>query len=277
MLATVACAVAHHPTRLQIPAPEPAWYDSGRSAVVGLTLDARDSTPVEGAVVRLRSLPQGELTQHGTYSTAAGAFRLARLPPGKYLVEMLRLGYSRDSLALDLDAGQVDTVVFLLRLCCRVDYDHLLQVAREHAADAGLSDLRASSWPSDDVELRIWSGSGILGEQGLVLRRHGGRWEALRVRGVNRDGPFTISQVALPSRPAELWSQLLAAGLLELPPFPERDVPKMVMDGGAFVVEVREGKGYRASVFDNPADFGTPADQRMLRIAQLLAAAFPVE
>jgi len=46
---------------------------------------------------------------------------------------------------------------------------------------AKLSNLRTATLPKDDLEIRVWSGFGIIAPQGFVIKRSAGIWSAVHV------------------------------------------------------------------------------------------------
>lgn len=74
---------------------------------------------------------------------------------------------------------------------------------------------------------------------------------------------------------AELWDELTALGLLSLPPFVERDPSVVVLDGLSYVIEVRVGDSYRATVIRQ--DYEHPVDKQVHRILKAFDAAVGTE
>ena len=94
------------------------------------------------------------------------------------------------------------------------------QRVNEHTKEANLPRLRTVLLPYDDIELRIWVGFGINGEDGLILRRSSGQWSAIHLHGMSERPPFIQSQkaVAMPKSGWETaWTKLVNAGILTLP------------------------------------------------------------
>ncbi|HVE79911.1 MAG TPA: hypothetical protein VNA89_13680 [Gemmatimonadaceae bacterium] len=188
--------------------------------------------------------------------------------------------------------------------------NYLLDLTRGWARASPLGDLQGRRMGSGDVELRFWSGYGSAGTHALVLRKTFAGWaawraavhycelvlphgvgdtltrasvqryqaEARRRCGEPRQGSsgVVITADTLEVLPLEagvdlavLWEELEGAGLLRLPPQVARE-----RDGGeehTYVVEVRRGDEYRASVIGRVAPPQTDADRRVQRIDALLA------
>ena len=178
--------------------------------------------------------------------------------------------------------------------------DYLLEVAREWARESPLGDLRARPMGPGDVELRLWGGFGLGGTSGVVLRREAGRWSAWRAEfwpcrlslsmsaydalstvppdryraevrrrcgELVRDTlpPETVvlsDTLALlplpPGRAAAAWEGAVRAGVLRLPPAAPRG---LMQDGHTYVVEVRRGGEYRASVIAPIPPLAAEADR----------------
>lgn len=72
-----------------------------------------------------------------------------------------------------------------------------------------------------------------------------------------------------------LWDELTALGLLALPPSVERDPSVVVVDGLSYVIEVRVGGSYRATVIRQ--DYEHPVDKQVHRILKAFDAAVGTE
>ncbi|HEX8243900.1 MAG TPA: hypothetical protein VF541_10400 [Longimicrobium sp.] len=184
--------------------------------------------------------------------------------------------------------------------------DELLTLTQGWGARSALGDLRAGTLAPDDVELRLWAGYGLEGTYGLVLRRRGGEWSGWKVRhrecraylpetvgdtlsdesrrryrdqarrecaGAEADSTAEVAIVSvdslevIPVAPeAELraaWDDAMAAGVATLPP----TVPRPArLDGETFVVELRRGSDYRASVIEYVDEPETEADRQVQHV-----------
>jgi hypothetical protein len=167
----------------------------------------------------------------------------------------------------------------------------LLRFTQEWGRESALGDLSMRAMGDSDVEVRFWGGYGLFGTTATVLRRTGDVWQAWRAEvqrcpvvlpisvGDTLSAPslasyrrearktcgdrrsdslsaaavFDADTVGLyPLASAEyeaFWQELKQNGLLELPP----EVPRnwMMVDGHTYVVEVRRGSDYRASVIEH--------------------------
>jgi hypothetical protein len=153
-----------------------------------------------------------------------------------------------------------------------------------------------------DIELRVWGGYGLGGTRGVVVRQTAGKWQAWRVHvvdckisvaipvsdtasaatkslffararkrcgtsiGDTRTGAAmydadTLAVEALPATAlAAVWANAVAAGARRLPP----RVPRRwaMLDGFTYVVELREGDSYRASVIEDVSPPEVDADRQ---------------
>jgi len=146
----------------------------------------------------------------------------------------------------------------------------LIGYAREAGAQAGLPNLEAAALDSGEVEVRLWDGFGLSGIRGLILRRTGGQWQALRVEpGVNSHG-YQVHPIADRVSWGERWSEAVAAGLRHVEPWAERKDGLVARDGYAVVLELKESGRYQsAGSVALDAACGA-ARRRLLEIAEVL-------
>jgi len=138
------------------------------------------------------------------------------------------------------------------------------------ASAAGLPDLAAVRLPEGDVEARVWLVPSSGEPLGAIVRKEGRTFHALAVDHDARE--------VTPSRPwGELWTKLLAEGLLTLPDESALPRDRLVADGSAYVVETNVGGKYRAYAYSDPYDQEQPEATSMLRIAHTLSRALGVE
>lgn len=76
--------------------------------------------------------------------------------------------------------------IFLLSLLIFSSLNLRAESSKESAVTdwslkAGLSDLKNIEMKNEDIELRIWSGFGILGNHAVIIRRINGSWESTLV------------------------------------------------------------------------------------------------
>ena len=79
---------------------------------------------------------------------------------------------------------------------------------------------------------------------------------------------LTLQTLPLRSDPAKLWPQLLEAGVLGVPPEPH--AKWLMLDGFTYVLEVRVGDTYRASVLPQSESSTAEPDLIVREVARLL-------
>jgi hypothetical protein len=183
----------------------------------------------------------------------------------------------------------------------------LLRFTQEWGRESALGELSMRSMGASDVEVRFWGGYGLFGTSAMVLRRTGDVWQAWRAEvqpcpvvlpmpvgdtvsertltyyrrearktcGDRRSDTLsaaamfradTVGLYPLPSADYEAyWQELKQNGLAQLPPEVHRGW--MMLDGHTYVVEVRRGNDYRASVIEH-----TKPESRADTLVQRLAA-----
>jgi hypothetical protein len=184
--------------------------------------------------------------------------------------------------------------------------NYLLVITQRWGRTSPLGDLFRDPRDSSDVEVRLWGGYGYAGTSGVILRRLGGKWSAfsaqvhdcpmrlaaddtltnakwaelvaaLARRGCHTSpavGSFTavywltLHELSLSSPPDSVWSQLLDAGVWRLPPHSH---PKnLTQDRFTYVLEVRGGQTYRASVLPQSEASSDETDPLIRAIARIL-------
>jgi hypothetical protein len=185
----------------------------------------------------------------------------------------------------------------------------LLQFTQDWGRESALGDLTTRVMGSSDVELRFWGGFGLGGTSATVLRRTDDTWRAWRAevqrcpvflpvavgdtvstttlaayrqqarRNCGDRRPDTLSSATVfyadtmalyPLADAnyeDFWQKLKREGILELPP----QVPRSwrMLDGYTYVVEVRRGNDYRASVIEHTRP-ESRADSLVQHLAELI-------
>ena len=187
--------------------------------------------------------------------------------------------------------------------------NYLLKVSQEWGRTSALGDLVAAPFGPDDLELRFWSGYGVVGTRGLILRRTNGRWEAWRavivechlyvpmsiadtlsapakriyedraranctqrpeLRGPSRDiQADSVGVIRIDSLEAPAFWSALVRGGIDSLPV---SVPRatMMMDGHGYVVELRRGNSYTASEIRQQDLPSVRADSIVQRLARLI-------
>jgi len=122
------------------------------------------------------------------------------------------------------------------------------------AKKSGLNDLRATSLPAGDLEVRVWVELSGRGWGGVVLRRIKGNWSALQLRPMSKDE--TDNPTKHYPEPAqgwdEFWDRLVAEGILALPDSSCFKDYLAINDGIGYVVEINMDGIYRSYEYGNP-------------------------
>lgn len=102
--------------RATVPAPPAAWADDSlravAGAVVGVLMDC-DSVPTIGAYVRVEG-PDRRTADSLLVGDPPGQFTVGPLPPGRWRLRVLAIGFEPVELTLDLAAGRLDTLIVRL-------------------------------------------------------------------------------------------------------------------------------------------------------------------
>ena len=185
-----------------------------------------------------------------------------------------------ETMLLMFQAPTVDVPMSTLAYNYLLDAD-TLETPRGLAKWAGRPDLRKALLPKGDEEVRVWSGFGKGTLRGLILRKTGTEWTAVRLVGAPPEGERSSTKTML-AAPKEgwpaFWASANALGLWTLPDesaLPQEDKVG-VLDGIGYVVEVQREGRYRAYAYSNPAlQPQWPEAAKMVSLAKLLQTAFP--
>lgn len=152
------------------------------------------------------------------------------------------------------------------------EYPPLLRFAERTAVEEGFPALRTTDLPEDDIEIRLWSGFGLFGTAGHVIRRREGTWTALLVDGRSWEGPEKEAHevIVVDRQVADDWDErfdaLIEMGMLDLPADPDPD--RLFLDGFHYVLEVRIGSFYTAAGAPRWEDSELEADRLMLEVVR---------
>jgi hypothetical protein len=145
-----------------------------------------------------------------------------------------------------------------------------------------LRPLRSTVVPGGDLEVRVWSGFGIMLLEGFVLRQSGGRWSAVDLgwsstrdrKGKNRVATKD-RKLAEPDAGWEpAWRRPTDAGLLTVPRREKTDCPDVAtVDGISYVIEFKTNGRYRNYMYDNPEGV-CDAERQVLQIIAIVAEEF---
>ena len=188
------------------------------------------------------------------------------------------------------------------------EHNYFLRITHEWGQQSSLGELPSLNFAPEDREVRLWVGYGTTRTRGIILRRRGEVWSGASASVVRcmlivplavadtmgpaaearfhheakahcgeRSAPegrlitadtLQLNPIELPSNPDSIWTVLLSEGLMTLP----ATIPRawIMDDGTTFVLEVREGASYRASVIEKTTPPESPDDGRIQSIALTL-------
>jgi hypothetical protein len=150
----------------------------------------------------------------------------------------------------------------------------------ERTKEANLPSLRAILWPDDDLEVRVWTGFGLQGVDGLILRRSSNQWSAIYLHGMAQRPPFPNSQSSLgpPKSGWEpAWQRLSAAQIVTLPDASTLECGDEGTDGTSFVVEINMNRTYRTYRYHDLDYMKCEEAKQMGRIGEIIADEFGLD
>ena len=136
----------------------------------------------------------------------------------------------------------------------------------QHTSLVKLAELRSTSLPQEDLEVRVWLGFGLTPLEGFILKRTAGQWSAFYLEGDNYYEPKKVKmRELLPPHSSweSCWERLVAAGIRTVPDSSEIDYDVGGTDGWAYLVELREGDSYRAFHYQFP-EYSRRAEARQV-------------
>lgn len=147
----------------------------------------------------------------------------------------------------------------------------------EHTKAVNLPSLRTVLLPQDDLEIRFWYDALPDDLNGLILRRSGGKWSAIHLRGNNGGKRLRVEQASLTEPKSgweAAWERLVNAGILTLPDSSEVNCHSGVLDGIGYVVEINANKTYRTYRYGNPQFAQCNEAKKMVSIEEIIANEF---
>ena len=152
---------------------------------------------------------------------------------------------------------------------------NFFQTINKRTDAANLPGLRGVNLPHGDLEVRVWIGFGISGEDGIILRHSSNQWSALFLHGIfDRYPPAQYQKqrnLRMPKSGWEkMWQRLVTAGILTLPDASEIGCNPHVLDGIGYVVEINSNKTYRTYMYANPQYAECSEAKRMIEISNIL-------
>ncbi|HJU76105.1 MAG TPA: carboxypeptidase-like regulatory domain-containing protein [Gemmatimonadaceae bacterium] len=100
------------------PADDPRWNSKEPAALVGEVWNV-DGQPIPDARVLLLGPVPIDSQFAGVLSAKHGGFTFRRIPPGVYVLEVVRIGYLRQRHDVDLIPAGIDTICIRLRAALR--------------------------------------------------------------------------------------------------------------------------------------------------------------
>jgi hypothetical protein len=145
----------------------------------------------------------------------------------------------------------------------------------ERTSKTGISDLRKTVLPDQDLEMRFWYDHFEV-IQGLIIRRSSGNWSATYLRQKShRDPTFTSKNLGPPKAGWEdVWTRLLRAGILTLQDQSQTNCKSEALDGIGYIVETNANQKYRTFRYGNPQLVNCDEARRVQSIETILAEAF---
>ncbi|MGI8656885.1 MAG: hypothetical protein ACR2LC_16895 [Pyrinomonadaceae bacterium] len=140
------------------------------------------------------------------------------------------------------------------------------------AKTAKLSNLKATTLPTDDLEIRFWGGFGITALQGFAIKRSAGTWSALHVT----DPQYKhVKYLAVPKSGWEtLWKRLVDQSILTLPDSSQLEDEVHLKDGISYVVEINMDGAYRTYHYQNPQEQKWNEAKQIVKINSILYEEF---
>jgi hypothetical protein len=149
------------------------------------------------------------------------------------------------------------------------------------AINLGFKPLRAIAIRPGDFELRIWTGFGISGLGGTIVRRIDHKWSAFILsdpQGTRRINGRYVEPSAKKAAEsidwARIWEKLEREGIENIRDDSEIPHCKAVLDGVSYVVEIAREDYYRTYMVANPQIQRSEDGDRFLHIMSIFRDAF---
>ena len=142
---------------------------------------------------------------------------------------------------------------------------------------SGQADLRKTTLPEGDLEVRMWWGFGLSPLEGITLRRAAGQWSAVHVKADNYYEPERADrkELAPPKSGWEAcWQRLTDAGILRLPDSSDVNCNPSGLDGLSFVIETQAGNTYRTYKYANPMLDECNEAKQMVKVTEIFNEEF---
>jgi hypothetical protein len=149
------------------------------------------------------------------------------------------------------------------------------------ANNLGFKPLRAIAIRPGDFELRIWTGFGISGLGGAIVRRIDHKWSAFNLsdpQGTQMINGRYVEPSAKKAADsidwARIWEKLERAGIENIRDDSEIPHCKSVLDGVSYVVEIAREDYYRTYMVANPQIQRSEDGDKFLHIMSIIREAF---
>ena len=153
------------------------------------------------------------------------------------------------------------------------DWEHYFKLIKKYTDLAGIYELRKTTLPVSDFEVRVWYSGSFEPMECVIIRKKDDAWEAVHLKGNKESKPTQVTKTKL-SQPSVgwevFWERLGQQDILQLP----GSVGMPLNDGSGYLVEVRAKGIYKPSVFLNPQFFAQKGAKEILEISNILAREF---
>ena len=141
--------------------------------------------------------------------------------------------------------------------------------------------LRSIVIPPGDLEVRIWSGFGIQGFGGSIIKRTGNKWSAVsmydpRHTQMINGGYVEANPKKGPKKTdwAMVWERMERAGIADIRDDSEIPNCSQILDGISYVVEIAKADFYRTYMVANPQLQRSEDGDKFLHVQSILAEAY---
>jgi hypothetical protein len=149
------------------------------------------------------------------------------------------------------------------------------EALEEQNKKIGVSSLRSTVLPGDDLEVRFWYDHFEM-ISGVIIRRSSGKWSATFID--RRNGPSSTRQENLGTPKSgweAAWKRLTDADILTLPDG-SMNCKTEALDGIGYVVETNVNRKYRTYRYGNPQLAKCDEAKRILLIENILGEEFQI-
>jgi hypothetical protein len=148
---------------------------------------------------------------------------------------------------------------------------------QERTNKIGISSLRKSALPDNDLEVRFWYDHFEM-ISGVIIRRSAGEWSATYLGQRSPKEPLSIQQESLGAPKSgweAAWKRLRDANILTLPDG-SVNCKTEALDGIGYVVETNVNRRYRTYMYGNPSLANCDEAKQIIMIEAILAEEFQI-